>query len=672
MTDAGGGALVQKGREALAAHEWQGAYESLAAADARGRLSAAELELLGSAAWWTGRFSEALDARERAYAAATRAGDVPGAVLAAIELARDNLRRTDAAVAAGWMNRADRLLEGAAEGPGHGWLAATRAYHASVTGNQAEALAQATRAADLGKRLGIRDLEVFGLSEKGAILLSMGRVDEGLALADEATAAAISGELDPEVAGGVACATIESCAGIGDLRRAGEWIEAQDRWCRREGITGYPGMCRLFRSEIKCLRGTWPEAEAEALVATDELLGFMPGAAGMAWFQIGEIRRRRGDLPGAEEALLTAHASGQDPEPILSQIRLAQGRTEEAAASIRRVLAEPAPQPNWRTSPNSPVWRLAVLPAAVDILLADGDVNGARAAADELDRLADSFKTTSARAKAASAGGAVTLAEGRAGPAVGRLHEAVSLWNDLDAPWDLALARMTLAAAYRAEGAADRAVLEVRAARAAFEALGARLDLARADAVLEELRSVADELPVGMAITRVERSFMFTDIVGSTRLAEELGDDTWNGIMRMHDRLIRSAAAEHGGVEVKSTGDGFFLAFADPRQAVSAAVEMQRRLHDEGGAGSGVDALPQVRIGLHQAEANRVGLDFVGSGVNVAARISDAAAGGEILVSESTLERGWRDVPVGEPRLLELKGVSAPVPVRPVRWDGAA
>jgi class 3 adenylate cyclase len=669
MSGTGAESLVAQGRGELAAHQWRDAFEHLSAADAAGRLDAAELELLASASWWTGRFSAAIDARERAYAAATRAGDVTGAVLAAIELARDNLRRMSMSVATGWINSAERLLEGVPENAGHGWLAATRAFHASITGDQAEALAQASRALDLGRRLGLRDLEVFGLSEKGAILLSMGRVEEGLALADEATAAAISGELEPEIAGGVACATIEGCAGIGDLRRAGEWIEAQDRWCRREGINGYPGMCRLFRSEIKCLRGTWPEAEAEALLATDELLGFMPGAAGMAWYQIGEIRRRRGDLPGAEEALLNAHANAQDPEPVLSLVRLAQGRTSDAAAAIRRVLAEPSPLPNWRTSPNSAAWRLAVLPPAAEILLAAGDVAGARAAADELDVLAANFKTTSAHAKAASAGGAVARAEGKTAAAIGRLHEAIALWNDLDAPYELALARMSLAAAYRVDEAPDRAALEVRAARAAFEALGARLDLARADALLEELRSVAGELPQGMATTRVERTFMFTDIVDSTHLAEELGDDRWDVVLREHDRLVRSATAGQGGVEVKSTGDGFFLAFPTADPAIAAAVEMQRRLADQAERRTDGERALRVRIGLHHAEANRVGLDFVGSGVNVAARIADAAAAGEILVSESTLGYARRRAPLGERRVLELKGIAAPVAVLPVPWQ---
>ena len=125
-------------------------------------------------------------------------------------------------------------------------------------------LSEAETAERIGKRFGDADLEVLGISEKGAALVAVGRVEEGLALVDEATVAAVGGELEPQTAGGICCTTIESCAALGEWERATEWTEAQDRWCKREGISGYPGMCRLFRSEIKRLRGDWPGAEAEA------------------------------------------------------------------------------------------------------------------------------------------------------------------------------------------------------------------------------------------------------------------------------------------------------------------------------------------------------------------------------------------------------------------------
>ena len=662
--DATQAALVEKGQTALDRHEWRVAFDALSAADAQGALPPDALELLAQAAWWTGQLPVAIEARERAFAAASKAANVELAAIAGINLARDNLLRMATDVSLAWLRRVERLLEGAEENAGHGWLAAVGAVRASLIGDNEQSLAQVTRAQEIAARLGLPDLQAFAMAGRAACLLARGDVDEGLALADEAATAALSGELAPGVAGGIFCATIEACAGIGDVRRAAEWTEAQDRWCKREGINGYPGMCRLFRSDVKRLHGAWPEAEAEARLASTELRGFIPAAAGLALYQVGEIRLRRGDLPAAEEALLGAHGLGQDTEPALSLLRLAQGKVAAAADSIRRALTEPG-MPSWRAPTDSPMYRLSLLPAQAEILLAAGDTAGARAAADEVATLAEKFGTPAARASAASTDGAVTLAEGDASAAARRLREAIGHWTQMDAPYEVACARMLLADAYRADDQADRAGIEARTARDVFERLGAALDLRRADALLKELAAAPDAGPIGTATTRTVRVFMFTDIVDSTRLAETLGDEAWDGLTRWHDRTLRAAVAEQGGEEVKATGDGFFLSFADADQAIEAAITIQRRLADQRRAQG---FAPAVRIGIHQAEANRVGLDYAGTGVNQASRIGAAAEGGEILVSALTLANARHAFGEAARRTVELRGLSAPVEVVSIDW----
>ena len=157
---------------------------------------------------------------------------------------------------------------------------------------------------------------------------------------------------------------------------------------------------------------------------------------------------------------------------------------------------------------------------------------------------------------------------------------------------------------------------------------------------------------------------MFTDIVGSTSLAEALGDQAWERLLRWHDDVLRGLVASGGGEIVNSTGDGFFAAFESARAGIDCAVSIERALLDQRET-SGF-AL-SVRIGLHTAEANRRGADYSGKGVHVAARVASLAHGGEILATAQTLAEAG-DVRSSAPRLTPVKGVSEPVSLASVTW----
>jgi class 3 adenylate cyclase len=230
--------------------------------------------------------------------------------------------------------------------------------------------------------------------------------------------------------------------------------------------------------------------------------------------------------------------------------------------------------------------------------------------------------------------------------------------------YESARARLILAEANVRGGDSERAVLDAQTARATFERLGAVVDLRRADELLATLRG-ADTRPPITTAERAVRTFIFTDIAESTRLAELLGDEAWNRLIRWHDQTLRSLVAEHGGEEIKATGDGFFLAFDTTEQALACAIAIQRRLTEHSQAHG---FAPRVRIGVHRAEANRSGLDYTGIGVNQAARIGQAAAGAEILVSAPTLATARREYAALGRRSVELRGLSAPVEVVSVDW----
>ncbi len=659
-----GPSLAEQGRAALARHAWSEALEKLTQADVEGTLSPSDLDAYADAAWWNGRLEQAIDLRERAYASAMRADQPEAATLVAIKLARDNVYRSSDTLAGAWLGRAERLLDGVEENLGHGWLAVTAAFRAAVTGDVERSLAESIKAEGIAARTGNRDLAAMAQAEHGFALIASGDVSEGMAMVDQASVAAVGGELEPDIAGGICCTTIGACATLGEWTRAAEWTDAQDRWCKREGIAGYPGMCRLYRSEIKERRGRWLEAEAEAQQASVELAGFIPAAAGMALYRIGEIRLYRGDLAESEEALVRAHALGAHVEPALSLLHLAQGRIETAAEGIREAIERPPRTPNWHAPPGSALYRMPLLRAQVEIALAAGDEGTARAALDELESIGERFGGVAFTATITTSRGLIHLRTGQADDAVESLREAIDAWTELDAPYDAARARAALAEALAARGQRDRAAMELQAARSALEQLGAMLDIRKVDDIRSALGMPVESASLTEGRREV-RTFAFTDIVDSTRLGEALGDTAWRAVLRRHDETVRSVVAEHGGEVVKHTGDGFFVAFADAGNAIEAMVTLQRRLEAhrarEGFA-------PAVRIGVHSAEASRSGSDYLGGGVTLAARIGAAAEGSEILVSRSTLGADRRSFPVTAERTLQLKGIATPVEAVSIAW----
>jgi len=162
---------------------------------------------------------------------------------------------------------------------------------------------------------------------------------------------------------------------------------------------------------------------------------------------------------------------------------------------------------------------------------------------------------------------------------------------------------------------------------------------------------------------RVEKTFMFTDIEKSTNLVEALGDEAWQGLLRWHDETLRSMFAEHKGDEVVSTGDGFFVGFDSPDEALACAVAIQRRL-DEHRRLHGF--APKVRIGVHATGATQSGRNFSGKGVHEASRIAGLAEGSEIMSSKETAA-GSR-FPVSEARTVTLRGTSEAIDVVTVEW----
>ena len=644
---------VQQGRDAYRRHAWHEAFDLLRDADSETPLSPEDLKLLAESAWFAGDPDVAIEARQRAHSGYLKDGDKCHAAEMALQLAIDHFERVESAIGNGWLGRAKRLLEQTPNGcAAHGWQAISLGYLARRMADDAEeAFRQAKLAQEIGERLAIPAIQALALQLQGYALVGMGRIEDGLALIDESAVAAVNGELDPLTTGKVYCSTINVCRNLADWRRASEWTDAAERWCKQQGVSGFPGICRVHRAEIMDFRGSWADAEREAKRACEELSRYDLLFGGEGQYEIGMVRLRVGDLEGAQEAFRQAHQLSRVPEPGLSLLRLTQGDATGANTAIKRALAG---------TESHAFIQARLLPAAVEIGLAAGDLDAVVQHVAEFEQIADSFRTTAITAAAEYARGMLLHAQGDTGTASARLRHAVELWHEIGAPYETARARTALGEALHADGDEDAARLEFESAKTAFERLGALPDAQRVGLLLGDEQGIA-----ARAGGRAKRTFMFTDIVGSTPLVEALGDDAWQELIRWHDQTLRAIINRYGGTEVRQTGDGFFVAFQDSSSAVEAAVAVQRSLAEHRRAHG---FAPQVRIGLHEAEASTRAIDFAGRGVHEAARIGSLAGGGQILASVNTVQNTGARFPVSTPRTVTLKGVSQPVEVVTIDW----
>ena len=461
---------LERGRESYAKSAWLPAYESLARADELEPLASPDLELFATSAYMLGREDEWLKLMERACHLRAEAGEQRLAARCAFWIGMHLFLRGQMGPGTGWLGRAGRLLEGQGECAEQGYLLMPVVFQHEAEGDFDGAASTAAAAAEIGERFADQDLFSLAMFGQGDILVHHGRVREGLGLLDEAMVGATTGELSPIATGIVYCGVIMLCEEVHDVRRAREWTAALRRWWEQQpDLLAFTGRCLVHRAQLMQLHGDWPEALAETDRADRrfERATNPPAAAKSAYLQ-GEVYRLRGDFAAAEEAYRRASQHGLEPQPGWSLLRLAQGKADAAATAIRRVVGE--------TTDSLP--RGGLLPAYVEIMLRVGELEEARDGAAELTGIADECDSDLLRASAAQAVGAVELAAGNATGALAGLRQAAQAWQELEAPYEAARARVLVGRACREVGDDEAFALELESARATFEQLGATPDLA--------------------------------------------------------------------------------------------------------------------------------------------------------------------------------------------------
>ena len=364
-------------RSLMARWAWAEAFNAARLADvAPGRAEANRLDIVAEAAWWLGRLDDCIEAREQAYPRYEAVGDRLRAGQCAVRLWEHHQFKAHPAIAGAWLRRARHALEADTESIEFGNLELREAELAHGSGDLAGATTLARDALRLGQQLSSADLEAEALQTIGRVLIDAGRLADGLGHLDEAMLSAVEGRLGPYTTGKVYCSLISACEELGDLRRAAEWTDATLRWSENHPLAMWPAICRLHHAALLQLRGDWGAAEREARQACLELDGFHVPNVAAGYIEIGEIRRRLGDLDGAEEAFARAEELCGQQSAGLALVRLAQRRVDAATAIITRMLAEHT----WNQ-----LARGKLLPARVQIAVAAGDLDTAAAAVNELE-----------------------------------------------------------------------------------------------------------------------------------------------------------------------------------------------------------------------------------------------------------------------------------------------
>jgi DNA-binding CsgD family transcriptional regulator len=449
--------------------DWEGARDAFAEALEEDPGDPDALDGLGQALWWLGQRDAGIERRRQAYTAYRRRDDARNAGRLATYLAGEHRIDGQQAAATGWLARARRLLADAPPGPEAGWLAIEEAKRAPEPG-AAEAHARA--ALDLAHATSDPDIECVALAQLGRAVVRQGRVDEGVALLDEAMTVALGGESsDPMACGDACCTTLVVCDNLADLGRAAEWCEAVVAFNERRRFVPVQAWCRAIFAGVLVRAGDWIRAE-EVL---DEAL-----------------QRRADRRRGRGQAL---------PLSVLAELRLRQGRSEEAARLLEGLDDAPAalaPLVRLHLERGDVDFAAALLQRGADVdegellvlrgamAMASGDAGAAGAVAQELDAAGRRLGREDLVAEASLLAGRAAAARGDAPAALRAFEDAVASFAELRFPLEEGRARLALARVQAGERS-PLALSSARAARDAFVRLGARRDADEAAAVLREL-----------------------------------------------------------------------------------------------------------------------------------------------------------------------------------------
>ncbi len=459
---------IAAAREAYERRDWQAVVDRLGGD--RSRLDTDDLALLSDAAWWLGDAPAAMEHSEEIYQRLVAAGDKSVAADRALRLAVAWYTRGDLKIAHAWLARARRLLSAQPPSTLHGYMHyIDAAGDLDLTGDPTPAAEAAGELRRLAEEFEDPALSCFALALGGMAAVRAGDTTAGFAQLDEAMLPVLAGHVDPLWSGDIYCTVIHLCDDLADLSRMRSWTSALAHWATPlSGTFMFAGVTRIHELQLIAAEGDWVTVERELGDQSANLVGAHGWLAGEGYYTLGEVRRLRGDVAGAEHAFARARQLLHDAQPGSALLLRDTGDPPGALLQLREALAG-----------QNRLIRARMLLPAVELALAEGDASYAEALTCELEGTAAWYDTPGLVARAEQARAAVLLHGGDASAAVPRLERAATIYREQRHRHASALVHEQLAAAARALGDTERASAEEATAIAIYTRLGARPDLER-------------------------------------------------------------------------------------------------------------------------------------------------------------------------------------------------
>ena len=456
----GHNALLLSARGAHLRRDWETSYEAFVRASQAAPLGTDDLDALAAAAWRLGQCKESLRYSEQVFKQLSRS-DPTAAAMKAVDVALAWLTRGDLNVGQGWMNRARRLLEGASENPASGYLAYLDAYIATCAGDAAALQRQVDTLRDMSARLDTPAMAPLCAVVEALAAIGEARMADAFSLLDEALLTVLADELPIEWAGDIYCLVLYNCNRVADLPRMRAWTQSMERWCENFATVVYGGVCEMHRLHLLTATENYRLIEDRLFLASRKLADINTFAAAAGFYELGEIRRLRGDVDGAVAAFAQARSLGVDPQPGEALLLYSQGDSESAWTALQASLA-------WQDR----VGRMRLLRAAVEVALNRGAVDDAEKLCRELESGAETFGTPGFKAWAAHARGAVLVRRGDYGPALESLQAALREYRTQQCRYETAEVYECMATTHKALGDNDIAAADEATAQSIYSQLG--------------------------------------------------------------------------------------------------------------------------------------------------------------------------------------------------------